>query len=284
MQSSDTYEVRPECLLSVGKFVRELTVSSDTAVVRFAVMPLSHTAGECQQHDVVMLTSDIPALYHRAGLVSWYQRGDTLQAICRQQRKVTGVPMDLELKLIGQHAPGMTKGTLTSMQAVEAFELALDATKGDELAAVLWKKSESAASWLERRAAYARSLATTSMVGHLLGLGEYATIFWLGVVRTALIPVYLAAGTLPMFYKTVSAAKLVSSSMTLHASRTLALLTVNWGNAAVQIDFGDCFEQAMERDSFPEVRRLSYLLTCVERALTSLPSTAHAFPLDSPDD
>ena len=28
-------------------------------------------------------------------------------------------------------------------------------------------------------------------------------------------------------------------------------------NAAVQIDFGDCFEQAMERDSFPEVRRTS---------------------------
>ena len=152
--------------------MRRLIVRSDSAVVRFAVWPLSHNAGKCQHDNADIPISDVAAFFHDAGLVSWYQRGDTLQAICRQQRKVTGVPMDLELKLIGQHAPGMTKGTLTSLQAVEAFELALDATKGDELAAVLWKKSESAASWLERRAAYARSLATTSMVGHLLGLGE----------------------------------------------------------------------------------------------------------------
>jgi FKBP12-rapamycin complex-associated protein len=98
------------------------------------------------------------------------------------------VMVDIELKEQVKHAPDINKGTMTSMQQVECLELALELTKGNELATVLWKKSRpiifgilrvltailgtSAASWLERRTAYARSLATNSMVGHLLGLGD----------------------------------------------------------------------------------------------------------------
>lgn len=41
-----------------------------------------------------------------------------------------------------QYAPGIVRGTLTSMQAVEVFQLALEMTKGDELALLLWRKSE----------------------------------------------------------------------------------------------------------------------------------------------
>jgi FKBP12-rapamycin complex-associated protein len=37
---------------------------------------------------------------------------------------------------------------------------------------VLWLKSHNSEQWLERRTTYTRSLATMSMVGHILGLGD----------------------------------------------------------------------------------------------------------------
>lgn len=82
-------------------------------------------------------------LNDRAGLIQWVARADTLQNVCRQERKVTGVAIDLELKAQVSHAPDLNKGTLSAMQQLECLELALDLTDGKELANVLWKKSES---------------------------------------------------------------------------------------------------------------------------------------------
>jgi hypothetical protein len=55
---------------------------------------------------------------------------------------------------------------------VEVFEHALENTPGNDLARVLWLKSRSSEVWLDRRTTYTRSLATMSMVGYLLGLGD----------------------------------------------------------------------------------------------------------------
>ena len=61
---------------------------------------------------------------------------------------------------------------LTLMQKVEVFEYALDNTTGQDLYRVLWLKSANSEAWLERRTNYTRSLAVTSMVGYILGLGD----------------------------------------------------------------------------------------------------------------
>ena len=52
------------------------------------------------------------------------------------------------------------------------FAYALDNTPGQDLYRVLWLKSRSSESWLERRTAYMRSLATSSVAGYILGLGD----------------------------------------------------------------------------------------------------------------
>ena len=52
------------------------------------------------------------------------------------------------------------------------FEHALENTPGNDLARVLWLKSRSSETWLDRRTTYTRSLAVMSMVGYLLGLGD----------------------------------------------------------------------------------------------------------------
>lgn len=61
---------------------------------------------------------------------------------------------------------------LTLMQKVEVFGYALDNTTGQDLYRVLWLKSKSSESWLERRTNYTRSLGVMSMVGYILGLGD----------------------------------------------------------------------------------------------------------------
>lgn len=153
--------------------------------MRFAVVPLSHNAG----------------------LLSWFERGDTLQTIIRTERALHNVPLDLEIKIQSAFSPATTKGSLTIMQQVELFELALEASNAQDMATILWRKSNSCLTWIERRTAYARSLATTSMVGHVLGLGDR------------------------------------------HPSNVLQdRLT----GEMVHIDFGDCFEAAMERSAYPE--------------------------------
>ena len=55
---------------------------------------------------------------------------------------------------------------------MEVFEHALENTPGNDLARVLWLKSRSSETWLDRRTTYTRSLAVMSMVGYLLGLGD----------------------------------------------------------------------------------------------------------------
>ena len=58
------------------------------------------------------------------------------------------------------------------MQKVEVFDYALDNTTGQDLYRVLWLKSTNSDAWLDRRSTYTRSLAVTSMVGYILGLGD----------------------------------------------------------------------------------------------------------------
>ena len=48
----------------------------------------------------------------------------------------------------------------------------MECTKGEDLKKVLWLKSENSEVWIERRTNYTRSLATMSMVGYIIGLGD----------------------------------------------------------------------------------------------------------------
>jgi FKBP12-rapamycin complex-associated protein len=61
---------------------------------------------------------------------------------------------------------------LSIPKKVEVFKHVMENTKGEEIQKVLWLKSESAEIWLSKRTNYTRSLATMSIVGYILGLGD----------------------------------------------------------------------------------------------------------------
>ncbi|ELU37824.1 phosphatidylinositol 3-kinase tor2 [Rhizoctonia solani AG-1 IA] len=102
-----------------------------------------------------------------AGLLGWVQQSDTLHVLVRDYRSIL---LNIEYRLMLQMAPDYE--FLTLLQKVEVFEYALDNTTGQDLYRVLWLKSKNSEAWLDRRATYTRSLAVTSMVGHIMGLGD----------------------------------------------------------------------------------------------------------------
>jgi FKBP12-rapamycin complex-associated protein len=109
-------------------------------------------------------------LSQNSGLLGWLPYSDTLHVLIREYRESRKILLNIEHRIMLQMAPDYDN--LTLMQKVEVFGYALDNTTGQDLYRVLWLKSKSSESWLERRTNYTRSLGVMSMVGYILGLGD----------------------------------------------------------------------------------------------------------------
>ncbi|KAJ1306989.1 hypothetical protein OPQ81_007969 [Rhizoctonia solani] len=162
-----------------------------------------------QRYPIVPLAPNV-------GLMGWVQQTETLHVLIRDYRETRRILLNIEYRLMLQMAPDYE--SLTLIQKVEVFEYALDNTTGQDLYRILWLKSVNSEEWLERRTTYTRSLAVTSMVGYILGLGDR------------------------------------------HPSN---LLIHRITGKVVHVDFGDCFEVAMNREKYPEKVpfRLTRMLT-----------------------
>jgi len=124
------------------------TSGRNLTIQRYAVIPLSTNSG----------------------LIGWVPHCDTLHTLIKDYRERRKVVLNIEHRLMLRMTPDYDH--LTLMQRVEVFEHALNITQGDDLARLLWLKSPNSEVWFERRTNYTRSLATMSMVGYVLGLGD----------------------------------------------------------------------------------------------------------------
>lgn len=106
----------------------------------------------------------------KSGLLGWVPNSDTFHVLIREYRESRNIILNVEHRIMLQMAPDYDN--LTLLQKVEVFTYALDNTRGQDLYKVLWLKSRSSESWLDRRTTYTRSLAVMSMVGYILGLGD----------------------------------------------------------------------------------------------------------------
>lgn len=109
-------------------------------------------------------------LSQNSGLLGWVPNSDTFHNLIKDYRESRRILLNIEHRIMLQMAPDYDN--LTLMQKVEVFSYAMDNTTGKDLYRVLWLKSKSSESWLERRTNYTRSLAVMSMVGYILGLGD----------------------------------------------------------------------------------------------------------------
>lgn len=105
-----------------------------------------------------------------SGLLGWVLNSDTFHVLIREYRESRNIILNIEHRIMLQMAPDYDN--LSLLQKVEVFTYALDNTRGQDLYKVLWLKSRSSESWLDRRTTYTRSLGVMSMVGYILGLGD----------------------------------------------------------------------------------------------------------------
>lgn len=104
------------------------------------------------------------------GLIGWVPNSDTLHSLIRDYRECKKVLLNIEHRIMLRMSPDFER--LTVMQKTEVLEHGLAQTVGDDLAKVLWIKSPNSEIWFDRRTNYIRSLATMSVVGYILGLGD----------------------------------------------------------------------------------------------------------------
>lgn len=125
---------------------------------------------ECfQRHLDIQQYAAIP-LSPKTGLLGWVTESDTIHVLIKDYRDAKKMPLNIEHLVMLQMAPDYD--SLTLLQKVEVFKYVLDNTQGFDLYNILWLKSKSSETWLERRTTYTRSLAVMSMTGYILGLGD----------------------------------------------------------------------------------------------------------------
>ncbi|CAN8069739.1 unnamed protein product [Agarophyton chilense] len=115
-------------------------------------------------------TYPVIALSGEAGLIGWVPGCDTLHSLVKEYREVRKIMPNVEHRVMLRKAPEPDR--LPLLQKVELFQFMLQNTGGVDIAKVLWLKSRNSEIWFERRTMYAKSLATTSMMGYVLGLGD----------------------------------------------------------------------------------------------------------------
>ncbi|PGH13669.1 Atypical/PIKK/FRAP protein kinase [Helicocarpus griseus UAMH5409] len=130
---------------------------------------LDNDSESFKRHLTIQRFPAIP-LSQNSGLIGWVSNTDTLHALIKEYRESRRILLNIEHRIMLQMAPDYDN--LTLMQKVEVFGYAMDNTTGKDLYRVLWLKSKSSESWLERRTNYTRSLGVMSMVGYILGLGD----------------------------------------------------------------------------------------------------------------
>ncbi len=127
---------------------------------------------QTRKHDLSIQRYAIAPLSHNCGVVGWVPHCDTLHSLIRDYRQAKKIPLNMENREMLKIAPDYD--LLTVMQKVEVFTDALKRStgKGNDLYEILWLKSTNSEEWLERRTKYIRSLAVSSMIGYVAGIGD----------------------------------------------------------------------------------------------------------------
>ncbi|VDP84355.1 unnamed protein product [Echinostoma caproni] len=130
---------------------------------------LMNNAETLRRNLTIQRMSVIP-LSTNTGLFGWVPNSDTLHSLIRDYREKTGTVLNKENREMLILAPDFDR--LNVIQKTEIFEAGLRESSGRDLANILWLKSHSSEAWFERRTNFVRSMATMSMVGYILGLGD----------------------------------------------------------------------------------------------------------------
>ena len=145
-------------------------VVADAAATRRRSGVFPATAGIETLDSVPLRTFAVVPLSPIAGLIEWVPGCDTLHGLIKARRSKDSVPLSIEHNLMRAVYPKYEE--LPLIDRIQIFQSTLAQTSGDELSRSMWIGSGSCEHWLRQRVAFSRSLAVTSIVGYILGLGD----------------------------------------------------------------------------------------------------------------
>lgn len=106
-----------------------------------------------------------------AGLIQWVTGADTLYQIVSENRKLRNVPERIEQEIMRDLVSADYAG-LTGIQKLEMFEEVRVLQPANELFEWMWVNAPNSQQWMYQNERYTRSLATMSVVGYIIGLGD----------------------------------------------------------------------------------------------------------------
>ncbi|RNF00505.1 peroxidase/phosphatidylinositol 3-kinase/serine/threonine-protein kinase HSL1,negative regulator of Swe1 kinase [Trypanosoma rangeli] len=129
----------------------------------------------CKNSGFQIKRYSVTPLKDTVGIIGWVSGCDTLHELVKKYRTYRGVPAELELRMLNQiivFDQPRAYDFLTVMSKVEVMEFLADHTTGHDIRKAMWTSAASCETWLEQRQEFTTSLAATSMVGYILGLGD----------------------------------------------------------------------------------------------------------------
>ncbi|RNF23661.1 phosphatidylinositol 3-kinase tor2 [Trypanosoma cruzi] len=129
----------------------------------------------CKNFGFQIQRYSVTPLKDTVGIIGWVGGCDTFHELVKKYRTSRGVPCELELRMLNQiivFDQPKAYDFLTIMSKVEVMEFLADHTTGHDIRKAMWASAASCETWLEQRQVFTTSLATTSVVGYILGLGD----------------------------------------------------------------------------------------------------------------
>ena len=131
--------------------------------------PIGSAEGLCiETYNVTPLSSNV-------GIVGWIESAETIFKMIEARRHLHGISIYKECEMI------VKKGGLRDIDSYHQLPLETrkrllqyvsDNSSPNELRTIFWDNNETCKSYLEYRRQYTHSMATMSMVGYILGLGD----------------------------------------------------------------------------------------------------------------
>ena len=114
-------------------------------------------------HNVIPLSGNI-------GLIGYVRNCSTLSDMIVENRKYCGIRNDVEYQATLKACPNYENAPI--VEKTKAFEIGLAATKGDDVRKILLRMSVNSRDWTAKRTSFTDTLAATSVIGYVLGLGD----------------------------------------------------------------------------------------------------------------
>jgi len=158
-----------ERVMQLFKLVNSVIADSVASRRRSGVFPT--TPGIESLENVTINRYAVVPLSNNAGLIEWVHGCETMHAIIKEERERKKIPLSIEHNLMRSVYTRYEE--LPIQNRISIFDSALLQTSGNEVRdSMILACNGNSAIWYQQRLLFSRTLAVTSIIGYILGLGD----------------------------------------------------------------------------------------------------------------